>query len=171
MDGWMTSLIAELRLQYLYMQYVNQLNAMVRSSPPSWTVWSVSTHESKIPYSINGQSLDPKKKTRDRSTIDVNQRWSGKGRKGSKAQIFEERDNRRTQTQKPQLSLTGADRLWVLCEIRRQQKKLQCPHLRKRVKLYSSPFTEDTKKLNWALFFQWWLAGQDIFHQVPTRWH
>lgn len=110
-------------------------------------------------------------KTQDRSTINVNQRWSGKGRKGSKAQIFEERDNRRTQTQKPQLSQTGADRLWVLCEIRQQQKKLQCPHLRKRVKLYSSPFTDDTKKLNWALFFQWWLAGQDIFHQVPTRWH
>lgn len=32
----------------------------VRSSPPSWT--SVSTHESEIPYSINGQSLDPKQR-------------------------------------------------------------------------------------------------------------
>lgn len=42
------------------MQYVNQLNVMVRSSPPSWT--SVSTHESEIPYSINGQSLDPKQR-------------------------------------------------------------------------------------------------------------
>lgn len=55
-----TGLIAELRWQYLYMQYVNHLNGMARSSPPSRS--SVSTHKSEIRYSINSQSLDPKQR-------------------------------------------------------------------------------------------------------------